>query len=336
MPARIAFFVAALALSLPAALRAAPADPRFLIVPGRSLGSLQLGTPIKAVIATWGSSDRSGQVAPNLIMYAYPKYSIEVGATKDGTIIYASTTSDTYVTSQGARVGSPVQPLVAAYGSKCDLKERALWCAEIGLVAWIREGVVAALGVFDPKVLGDALRAINPASGQASPPASGTADDRLIVPGLRIGRWTLSMTVEAISAAISLPPGKAGILDVKPGRDVREGVVALTWEHMRFGVGTNDFRMAQGARPADLSVTGKVAYLFVYSPAFRTERDVGPGSSARTVTTAFGTPTATNEFADGNARLIYDQHGIAFSVGAGVVRQVAIFRAKGAWSIWNF
>ncbi|MGQ0569065.1 MAG: hypothetical protein ACT4P5_05960 [Armatimonadota bacterium] len=333
MPARIAFFVAALALSLPAALRAAPADPRFLIVPGRSLGSLQLGTPIRAVIATWGASDRSGQVAPNLIMHAYPKYSIEVGATKDGTIIYASTTSDTYITSRGARVGSPVQPLVAAYGSRCDLKERALWCAEIGLVAWIREGVVAALGVFDPKVLGDALRATNPA---ALPTASGTADDRLIVPGLRIGKWTLSMTVEGIVASISHPPGKAGILDVKPGRDVREGVVALTWEHMRFGVGTNDFRTAQGARPADLSVTGKVAYLFVYSPAYRTEKDVGPGSSPRAVAAAYGPPTATNEFGDGNARLIYDQHGMAFSVGAGVVRQMFVFRAKGAWSIWNF
>ncbi|MDQ7843568.1 MAG: hypothetical protein QN141_10580 [Armatimonadota bacterium] len=158
--------------------------------------------------------------------------------------------------------------------------------------------------------------------GGAQPP-----DDRLIVPGERIGRWTLEMTVGEVEQMVrppNLPRGQgSAIVDIRPGDDVQPGVMTVYWSHVLFGMGINDPQ------------TGKAIYLMVVSSNYKTARNVGPGDPLEAVTAAYGAPTRTTSVGTGLTRLIFNDIGAAFVVRSGQVIQVFVFRPGTGPAIWK-
>lgn len=161
----------------------------------------------------------------------------------------------------------------------------------------------------------------------ALPASSQVPDDRVIVPGERVGKWTLDMTttdVESVVRPPNLPPGRgSAIVDVRPGNDVREGVWTVFWAHVFFGMGINDPR------------TGKALYLMIVSREYRTTKDVGPGMTVEAVTQGYGLPTATTSVGIGVTRRIFNDAGIAFVMRGDEVIQVFVFRLGTAATIWK-
>lgn len=161
----------------------------------------------------------------------------------------------------------------------------------------------------------------------ALPAASQAPDDRLIVPGERIGRWTLAVTMSEVEAVVrppNLPPNQgSAIVDTRPGDDVREGVWTVFWPHVFFGIGINDPR------------NPRAIYLMVVSREYRTAKNVGPGVAADSVTQAYGAPTATTSVVAGVTRHIFNDVGIAFVVRGTEVIQVFVFRPGTAATIWK-
>ena len=161
----------------------------------------------------------------------------------------------------------------------------------------------------------------------ALPAWSQVPDDRLIVPGDRIGKWTLDVTssqVEAVVRPAHLPPNVgSAVLDVRPGNDVREGIRTLYWPHVLFGIGINDLQ------------TGKAIYLMTVSREYRTTKNVGPGMIEEAVTQAYGLPGATTSVTGGVTRRIFDEAGIAFVMRGNEVIQVYVFRPGTAATIWK-
>lgn len=161
----------------------------------------------------------------------------------------------------------------------------------------------------------------------ALPGGAQTPDDRVIVPGERIGRWTLDMTVGEVEQMVrppTLPPGRgSGIVDTRPGDDVQRGVMTVFWPHVFLGMGINDPQ------------TGKALYLMTVSRDYRTTERVGSGDPANTVAIAYGMPTATTSVGPGLNRLIFNHIGVAFVTRGGEVIQVFVFRPGTGPGIWR-
>jgi len=152
-----------------------------------------------------------------------------------------------------------------------------------------------------------------------------TSPDRRIVPGERIGQWTLDMTISQIDDVISGSPTRSsGVADPRPGPDFRSGFVTVLWPGRSVGAGTND------------TATGKAVCLIVWSPEFQTLEGVGPGSDHQAVIKSYGTPLTLTTAGPESSRLIYDGVGMAFVVKRAVVQQIYIFRPGDAKRIWKF
>ncbi len=146
-------------------------------------------------------------------------------------------------------------------------------------------------------------------------------DDKLIVPGVRIGKWTLDMTIQQLVQMNGRPStvDRAGGADHVPPAPQR-----YIWDRLAFFAITRDGQ--------------KVQNFLIGDEAFKTEKNVGPGSTRVSVQNAYGTPTAeTTVTADGRTtRMIYDAIGFAAVIDGGVAISVNIFRAGDAKTIWRF
>lgn len=79
----------------------------------------------------------------------------------------------------------------------------------------------------------------------------------------------------------------------------------------------------------------KVDFFLVYSPNFKTEKGVGPGSDRSAVMNAYGPPTAETRVA--GSRLIYDAIGFAAGFEAGDTMVGGfVFLAGTGKSLWRF
>jgi hypothetical protein len=152
----------------------------------------------------------------------------------------------------------------------------------------------------------------------ASPAVSQVPDDKLIVPGQRIGKWTLEMTIRDLvqmngpATTIFTP----NLLDIVPPPLRR-----YDWEPLGFGALTRDGQ--------------RVEFFLVFSPAFKTEKGVGPGSNRVAVQSAYGTPTAETR-AGVTTRMIYDAIGFAANMEGDRVGGSNVFRPGTGKSIWSF
>lgn len=145
----------------------------------------------------------------------------------------------------------------------------------------------------------------------ALPVVAQTPQDKIAVPGIRVGRWDLNMSVQEFLRT----NGPAG-----PRPSVATQYVPrmtwYSWDHLGIGAGSHDRR--------------KVEFVAVYAVRdLTTERGVGMRSSRRAVLAAYGSPELEGDiFVQGKIIpvLIYNKIGLALFLNEDVVDLILIFR----------
>ena len=150
-----------------------------------------------------------------------------------------------------------------------------------------------------------------------SPAASQVSDDALIIPGLRIGRWTLEMTIDDLVRV----NGQGGTVALSHPAYVGAFTV-VSWPTSPLAAFTKDRR--------------RIEALSVEAGAFRTDKGIGIGSSRANVIAAYGNSTATVAISSTTGVLVYDEIGASFSVENDRVNRIWIFRARTGASIWRY
>jgi len=148
-------------------------------------------------------------------------------------------------------------------------------------------------------------------------------DDKLIVPGVRIGSWRMDMTIEDL---VKLNGPESGRALVQFPDMVRQ-FTFVRWPRLGMGVNTLD------GRHVELLVLG----IGGIPIAHRTAEGIGFQSTAADVVKVYGPPTAETVPRDGQRNMIYDAIGINFQVFVtGRVNELRIFKPGTARSIWKF
>jgi hypothetical protein len=157
-------------------------------------------------------------------------------------------------------------------------------------------------------------------------------DDRLIVSGQRIGRWTLDMTIDDF-VRMNGPKNAHGVYGlVRPVMNARsqsptwrDEVWLHVWGESGFLVGT----FGQSNQQVVLIGTDNLV---------KTAQGIGVGSRQRDVEAAYGRPTGTTALTPtGGPRLIYDMKGLSFIMATGgTVQTATVFRPGTAEQIWKY
>ncbi len=172
----------------------------------------------------------------------------------------------------------------------------------------------------------------------ASPAISQTPDDKLIVPGQRIGKWTLEMTMDSLLQmngprnTLAVVPGTLGnpVIRMVAGFSDSTGEIWWhEWSNLSFSAATRG-RDAQ-----------RVEYIFTSSEDFKTDKGVAPGMVRAAVQNAYGQPSAVTRTGGaqnpGGLRMIYDESGIAATISRnGTAEMLFVFRPRTARTLWNF
>jgi hypothetical protein len=156
----------------------------------------------------------------------------------------------------------------------------------------------------------------------ATPAASQTAGDELIVPGQRIGKWTLAMSVEAIVKVLGEP---SLLFEGLPDWMVKTqpGVLAYDWRgSFSLGLVSRDDRTILA-----LYASGTNKY--------KAATGVKIGAPLGSVESAYGNPTAT-VLAPYGSLVIYDRLGLAARYWNRSIGVIAVFRPGNAKRIWKF
>lgn len=149
----------------------------------------------------------------------------------------------------------------------------------------------------------------------APPAASQGPDDALVVPGARIGRWALEMTIDDLIrmnghgdfSALSHPAYAAGF-------------TIVAWRTAPVSALTKDRRKADA-----LSTT---------VGDFKTDRGVGLESTRAAVIAAYGSARMTVAV-NAASVLVYDDLGAGFSVENDRVSRLWVFRPRTGAVIWT-
>jgi hypothetical protein len=154
------------------------------------------------------------------------------------------------------------------------------------------------------------------------PAAAQPSDDRLIVPGARIGTITLALSVDTAVRMLGEPAAWAEGLPRMMVR-TQPGILMLDWTGPRgLGLATKDER----------------AILVLYScstPQFATARGVKYGEGRAAVESAYGRPTMTTQPYPWRTAYLYDPLGLAVLHYNWMVDCIAVFRPRTARQIWR-
>ena len=165
------------------------------------------------------------------------------------------------------------------------------------------------------------------------PAASQVPDDKLVTPGVGIGRWTLQMTLAELATMNGVPgsSGRDGSLDTN-----RPESSWVRWRDVH-------------ALVARVRPDAQVDVLESRSVDYETAKGIGAGVPRDVVELAYGKPTAvtlsdvppTFSGWSSTVRLIYDQMGLYFEIGqtrAGktLTFSVGVFRPGTARQLWKF
>lgn len=145
----------------------------------------------------------------------------------------------------------------------------------------------------------------------ALPIVAQTLLDKIAIPGSRVGRWDLNMSVQEFLRM----NGPAG-----PRQSVATQYVPsmtwYSWDHLGFGMGSHDRR--------------KVEFLAIFAVRdLTTARGVGIRSSRQTVFGAYGSPEIEGDIFVGGkiiTVLVYNTMGLALFLNGGAVDLMLIFR----------
>jgi hypothetical protein len=162
------------------------------------------------------------------------------------------------------------------------------------------------------------------------PAAAEVADDARVVPGERIGGWSLTMTIDELvrlngpKRAVGAPEGET-VIELRNLRDSMRPLWAHRWDHLRVRAVTfeRDAAAVEGLTTSDAR--------------FRTAQGIGVGSSRAEVERAYGPPTAVTDANGRQVHVIYDELGITFRVSNDrqQVDLVNVFPARTARTRWR-
>ncbi len=163
-------------------------------------------------------------------------------------------------------------------------------------------------------------------------------DDKLIVAGQRIGKWTLDMTIDDLLRMNGPRRGRDyRALQPLPNIDM---VSPDVWEHHWDQLGIYALTVGRDSQEVIVLAT---------EGEYKDAKGIGPGvSSQQGLEAAYGKPTAVT-VADGGHpprfafTVIYDEIGLAAWVwrpivrlGAGMITTSLVFRPGAARTIWKF
>jgi hypothetical protein len=164
-----------------------------------------------------------------------------------------------------------------------------------------------------------------------APAVSQIPDNNLIVPGVRIGKWTLTMTIDDLlrmngSYSHSEAHFYSGLETSLAAR--RDGWIYL-WTALDLGAETYDKKKVEALS----------AGLGGFAP-FKTDRGIVVRQSRHSdILEVYGKPTTTlKQASTGMFDLVHDKIGVAFRVldPSGTIRAIIVFRPGTAKSIWKF
>lgn len=189
----------------------------------------------------------------------------------------------------------------------------------VGLARWsqfVRAGTIAktAVGILVSLLL------VAPVVTSRSP------TDALIVPGVRVGKWTLAMTVDDL-VRMNGPATSAFVMaGHEPEADAIRDFKWYAWPSLGIAAITFD-----GHGTEALTAEAKML------SSYKTDRGIGFQSVREDVRNAYGTPTVITAPQRGQITLVYDQAGVAFRIGAdrGTVHMIYVFRPGGARRFWQ-
>jgi len=143
----------------------------------------------------------------------------------------------------------------------------------------------------------------------ASPAAAQVADDKTVVPGVRIGRWTLLTSIPELLRMNGSPSSRPSVASL-----LVPAATWYSWDSLGIAAGTHDRR--------------NTAYLAVYDGDYAAPRGVGIGVSRNAVLTVHGEPTYEGDLVDRGRTitvLAYDKIGLAYFLHNDVVQVFLIF-----------
>ncbi len=160
----------------------------------------------------------------------------------------------------------------------------------------------------------------------ASSAPSQPSDDTLIEPGRRIGKLTLTMTVNDLLHTHGPAIPTQYVAGLPPVADAANHFTLFYWQSLGIGAITFDRRRIESL----------VVFFSASSPDYRTERGIGREATRARVLKAYGEPTRENIQRLGEVRLIYDSSGIAFGFDGQRLDSVSVFRSGSAGRLWHF
>lgn len=145
----------------------------------------------------------------------------------------------------------------------------------------------------------------------ASPAVSQVADDKIVVAGVRIGRWTLDTAIPELLRMNGPPSARPSMVS-----SFIPDATWYSWESFGFAAGTHDRR--------------KTEYLALHNTRnYTVPRGTGIGASKGAVLAAHGEPTFEGDFfVQGRivTILAYRKSGLAFFLDRDAVQVLLIFR----------
>lgn len=143
-----------------------------------------------------------------------------------------------------------------------------------------------------------------------APAASQVADDK-VVPGARIGKWTLDTSIPELLSMNGPPSTRPSIVS-----SFMPDATWYSWESLGVAAGTHDRRKTEFLALLD-------------NRDYAVPRGAGIGASKKTALSVHGEPTFEGDlFVQGRivTVLAYSKSGLAFFVDNGSVRVLLIFR----------
>jgi len=161
-----------------------------------------------------------------------------------------------------------------------------------------------------------------------SPSTLGASDDQFIVPGVRVGRWTLAMTLDDLLRQHGYPVRQHVMAGLPPAAEAVFDHVIFRWD--RVTVMATTF---MGQKRVEFLQTG---FLMPGGHRYRTDRQIGFLATRGEIMKTYGRPTAEVIPQPLETRIIYDDLGVAFSLDmAGRAHTIFVFRRGTAGRFWH-
>lgn len=160
----------------------------------------------------------------------------------------------------------------------------------------------------------------------ASPVGSQPPADNLIVPGVRVGKWTLQMTIADLERMNGHASRRVVTAGQEPYISSATDFSVYDWSS-GFAAVTYDGKHVEGL------IAGSHGIFVPY----KTDKGIGLQSTRGAVLRVYGKPTAEPRMSSADTITIYDKIGIAFRIeNDGSVFEISVFRPGSGKRIWKW